>query len=261
MKKLILLLLIVPIIGFSQSKKYKPKDRETIFNQSCAIPAYPDARYNSSFKGWELEMWNGRELQALIADGFSKQWLDYLDLKPYYIGYYISNVRVYLYNYRAEPNDRRTAGLVNTLPRGKEEISDFDLEGMIRIFLKDLYNSVERTDGRIINKSYIENVNIDATFESLEGDAVAVSYGINDKKNIIIKADPVKWKRASTLKRWFTIYHELGHDVLNFRHGQGGKLMFNYTFDKYSWEEFDEDKQYMFERYIDKLNKNQAILN
>ena len=56
------------------TKKYKPKDRETIFNQSCAIPAYPDARYNESFKGWELEMWNGRELQALIADGFSKPY-------------------------------------------------------------------------------------------------------------------------------------------------------------------------------------------
>jgi hypothetical protein len=42
------------------------------------------------------------------------------------------------------------------------------------------------------------------------------------------------------------MYHELGHDVLNLQHGQGGKMMFNYTEKDYTWGDFFKDKDYMF---------------
>ena len=43
------------------------------------------------------------------------------------------------------------------------------------------------------------------------------------------------------------MYHELGHDILNLRHGEGGKMMFTRpTKPNYSWEDFLNDKSVMF---------------
>ena len=58
--------------------------------------------------------------------------------------------------------------------------------------------------------------------------------------------DPEKWAKSSSQKRWYVLYHELGHDVLNLEHGQGGKMMFNFVDRNYTWDEFFNDKQYMF---------------
>ena len=107
----------------------------------------------------------------------------------------------------------------------------------------------------------IENVTqIKSTFEELEKGTQGVSTGIN-KNGVEIKIDPVFWSNSSLIKKWYLIYHELGHDVLNFKHGEGGKMMFNYTFKDYSWYDFEEDRQYMFESYIDKLNQQKSRLN
>tara|TARA_A200000113_G_scaffold224771_1_gene243534 strand:+ start:1183 stop:1335 length:153 start_codon:yes stop_codon:yes gene_type:complete len=46
--------------------------------------------------------------------------------------------------------------------------------------------------------------------------------------------------------------HELGHDVLNFQHGQGGKMMFNYSDAEYNWDTFVKDRDYMFNKYLGK---------
>ena len=43
------------------------------------------------------------------------------------------------------------------------------------------------------------------------------------------------------------MYHELGHDVLNLLHGQGGKMMYPFVDRDYTWDEFYNDKKYMFE--------------
>ena len=45
------------------------------------------------------------------------------------------------------------------------------------------------------------------------------------------------------------MYHELGHDVLNLDHGNGGKMMFNYVDRDYSWKEFFVDSDYMFNNF------------
>ena len=84
-----------------------------------------------------------------------------------------------------------------------------------------------------------------ATFEPLDGNTIALSYGLDNDSAVVIKVDPEKWANASKEKRWYVLYHELGHDVLNLDHGEGGKMMFNFADKEYSWDDFFEDKKYM----------------
>ena len=88
-----------------------------------------------------------------------------------------------------------------------------------------------------------------ASFEPLDGQTLGRSYGINNDNKIELKIDPVKWQNSSVPKRWYLIYHELGHDVLNLNHGNGGKMMFNFADRGYSWNEFWEDRNYMFNSF------------
>jgi len=117
---------------------------------------------------------------------------------------------------------------------------EMDLDYMIGIFLEDCKNN---------NLAIKDNYNIKATFEPLEGDVIALAYGINDDSNIVLKVDPEMWSRASSETRWYILYHELGHDVLNFEHGQGGSMMFNFADKDYTWDDFAKDRDYMFDKY------------
>ena len=139
-------------------------------------------------------------------------------------------------------------------------IEQYDLEVMVNVFLDDLINNnIERgnpvdliSSFGGVARDYEKRPKIRATFEKLEGKAIALSYGINNDENILLKVDPVNWAKASTPKRWYTLYHELGHDVLNFNHGQGGKMMFNYSDVEYDWDTFNKDRNYMFKAYLGK---------
>jgi hypothetical protein len=116
------------------------------------------------------------------------------------------------------------------------KINNYDLEAMVKFFLNDCKkNNIKVSDVSTLN----------ATFEPLDGDLLALSYGFGDDTAIIIKVDPVKWNNASIVKKWYVIYHELGHDVLNLEHGQGGKMMFNFADKEYAWDDFFQDKNYM----------------
>jgi hypothetical protein len=95
---------------------------------------------------------------------------------------------------------------------------------------------------------------IKATFESLDGNSIGLSYGYMDDNNIIIKIDPTNWEKSSLVKRWYLLYHELGHDILNLDHGEGGKMMFNFADKEYTWENFIEDRKTMFDIYKSKYN-------
>lgn len=120
-----------------------------------------------------------------------------------------------------------------------KNISTFTLREMVEVFISDcLEHSIK------INKQ-----DIDAKFEQLEGDAIGLSYGIDNNEKVILKVDPAKWQKASKPKRWYILYHELGHDILNLNHGEGGKMMFNFSDKGYSWEEFYEDKEEMFKTF------------
>ena len=88
------------------------------------------------------------------------------------------------------------------------------------------------------NKKVPELNTLKATFEPLQGNLIALSYALGDDSSIIIKVDPEKWANASIEKKWYVLYHELGHDVLNLEHGQGGKMMFNFADKEYTWDDF-----------------------
>ena len=118
-----------------------------------------------------------------------------------------------------------------------EDVNVYDLEAMVRLFLKDC---------ELNNIKLSSDYKITSTFETLDKGEVALAYGILNDKEIIIKVSPEKWSKSSNPKKWYILYHELGHDVLNLQHGQGGKMMFNFTEKDYTWDDFFKDKDYMF---------------
>lgn len=124
-----------------------------------------------------------------------------------------------------------------------KKIDQFDLDLMVNVFLEDCkLNGINLKKGKI-----------SVSFEVLKNSTLGLSYGINNDSMIKLKIDPILWSKASAPKRWYLLYHELGHDVLNFEHGQGGKMMFNFADTGYSWKEFWDDRARMFASY--KRNK------
>jgi len=118
-------------------------------------------------------------------------------------------------------------------------VNQYDLDLMIDVFLLDCKNhNISINKGKVF-----------ASFEPLDGQTLGRSYGINNDNKIELKIDPVKWQNSSVPKRWYLLYHELGHDVLNLNHGNGGKMMFNFADRGYSWNEFWEDRDYMFNSF------------
>ena len=120
---------------------------------------------------------------------------------------------------------------------------------MINFFIEDYNRYSKKVNEKFISPKIFDEKNILATFETLQGNTIALSYGMDNDSKIIIKVDPEKWANASEVKRWYILYHELGHDILNLKHGEGGKMMFNFVDREYTWDEFYEDKEYMFKAY------------
>lgn len=116
-------------------------------------------------------------------------------------------------------------------------VNVYDLEAMVKLFLKDC---------ELNNIKLSSDYKITSTFEPLDDGVLALSFGIFNDEEIIIKVNPKDWSKASIQKKWYILYHELGHDVLNLQHGQGGKMMFNFTENDYTWNDFFTDKDYMF---------------
>jgi len=143
----------------------------------------------------------------------------------------------------------------NVLKERKEEftIKGYDIRDINVFQLKDMVN-VFFDDCEENNISINRNQNIYVEFASLEDSKLAVAFGIDDDNTIAVKVDPIKWENASLRKKWYLLYHELGHDILNLRHGDGGKMMFNYSESDYSWNDFFEDKKFMFDVYNKKNN-------
>jgi|688.fasta_scaffold203557_2 hypothetical protein len=141
-------------------------------------------------------------------------------------------------------------------------VSTFNIEDMIKFFIEDLEhhvmdyenNNLDKVDSKkVLNLiGNLNKIQISATFEEMNDETLAISYGINNDSNIFVKVNPAKWSEASNQKKWYIIYHELGHDVLNFLHGEGDKMMFNFIDKKYTWGEFFEDRKKMFDIYISK---------
>ena len=157
----------------------------------------------------------------------------------------------------------------------ENEVNYMDLKAMVKVFISDLINT-NQTNGdydsffqfNVMNDNFLDKIVneketiIDAVFQPLKDNVLGVSLGIFNNKKIILRIDPEKWESATLLERWYTIYHELGHDVLNLKHGEGGRMMFNFSIDSdYNWEDFFEDRDYMFRYFFENFNKEKFISN
>ena len=156
--------------------------------------------------------------------------------------FYNSQKQRYL-NFVNDSNNRKDNSNLLKFNVGGVDIRDvniYDLESMVKVFLEDCLKNN-------INPPSINTLK--ATFEPLEEGVIAYAFGRNNDNVIIIKVDPTRWANASIEKKWYILYHELGHDILNFTHGSGGKMMYNFADRDYTWDEFFKDKDYMFNAY------------
>lgn len=82
----------------------------------------------------------------------------------------------------------------------------------------------------------------------------ALSFGCNDDDRIEIYINPSTWKQFDKPMRYFLMYHELGHDILNLNDLDAnpeyeGKLMYPAlsTYENKSMDDFIESYQALFE--------------
>ena len=130
-----------------------------------------------------------------------------------------------------------------------ESLNPFDVRGYIEIFLNDA------TDAGI-DVSHVRKGDIEVEFKSVREDGhmsantIAYTDSLGDDDRVHIVVNPAAWKAASPAKRLAIIYHELGHDILNFEHNsEEGPLMSIYARSDYSFEDLYELKTQMFNDY------------
>jgi len=114
-----------------------------------------------------------------------------------------------------------------------------NINGMVQVFLEDCKN----------NGIDFPSNHVKIAFEKLPEGVLGLSYGMYNDSLIDIRIDRLNWSKSSSSKRWYVLYHELGHDLLNFEHGKGGRMMNPIADRGYTWEEFWRDRSVMFEEY------------
>lgn len=137
----------------------------------------------------------------------------------------------------------------------------YDLTGMVTTFIldynffllkkiEDAANSDQINLLKYLKDMAIKNQQTNIKFTKLEEDVIALSMGMNNDSEINILVDPDKWKSYSHPKRFYILYHELGHDVFNLNHGNGGKMMYNYSEKDFNWKQFMNDRILMFDTFL-----------
>jgi hypothetical protein len=220
---------LLKVNGFSiESPDLTPAYAISVINGTIVGKQSMDKKYNEAywlrrpdiFSQFIVEIFNiGAKYNYSFGGGF------YLDEFPESSYYTLEDlVEMFLEDFKALDNDAALAAAEN-----KNNISNYF---------------------RALNLWEINDLKINARFTNLNGETIAISSGINKDSEITIRVDPEKWKNASSVKKWYILYHELGHDVLNLEHGQGGRMMFNFPTKEYTWEEFFMDRDVMFDYYL-----------
>ena len=130
---------------------------------------------------------------------------------------------------------------------GLANVNPFNLDKYIDKFILDAKTNHN------IDLSYVNKRDKLILFKELEGETIAAAYKMNDDDNVLVLVDPENWYDANQSKRWYIIYHELGHDILNLEHGECGPMMNETASGNYSWDRLEKDKNTMFETYKTKL--------
>ena len=89
-----------------------------------------------------------------------------------------------------------------------------------------------------------------------------LSYGINDDDRIEIYINPSTWKSFNKPMRYFLMYHELAHDILNVddlneKNINEGKLMYPAiaVYENKDMDDFIESSHALFEEVAEKQNQ------
>ena len=132
---------------------------------------------------------------------------------------------------------------------GINSINTYDYKAFIEAFVKD----AKVNHGLTLNPG---NMIVDT--QRFDDGTIAVSYGLNTP-GVFLRIDPNDWAKASRIKKWYIIYHELGHDILNLKHG--GTPMMDPTSSnrKFTYAEFYSMKVKMFNYYKTSSNKTEYI--
>ena len=129
---------------------------------------------------------------------------------------------------------------------GLANVNPFNLDRYIDKFILDA------STNHNIDLSYVNKRKKLILFRELDGQTIAAAYKMNDDDSVLVLVDPENWYDANQAKRWYIIYHELGHDILNLEHGECGPMMNETTSGNYSWDRLEKDKNIMFEKYKSK---------
>ena len=134
-------------------------------------------------------------------------------------------------------------------------IDDFTPVDMIDFFIRDCKrNGIEINRNQLIKAEFVRDYSVNGA-----DDAIAIAKAMNNDKLIDVEIKDIYWDKSSKVKRWYILYHELGHDVLNLKHGEGGVMMFTYpNKTNYNWESFIKDRLTMFKYY---RKKNKTLRN
>ena len=155
-----------------------------------------------------------------------------------------------------------------SIKRDINTINFFDIDDLINVFISDFeFFKKCYLLSRKVPKEYesklenffnnLKNNTIrDFDFDLNQDGVLGISKSILDDSKITLTINPKLWSVSSTPKRLYVLYHELGHDVLNFKHGQGGKMMFTLSQSDYTLNEFYNDRGYMFFKFFEDFFKN-----
>lgn len=155
-----------------------------------------------------------------------------------------------------------------SIKRDINTINFFDIDDLINVFISDFeFFKKCYLLSRKVPKEYesklenffnnLKNNTIrDFDFDLNQDGVLGISKSIFDDSKITLTINPKLWSVSSTPKRLYVLYHELGHDVLNFKHGQGGKMMFTLSESDYTLREFYNDRGYMFFKFFEDFFKN-----
>ena len=102
---------------------------------------------------------------------------------------------------------------------GLANVNPFNLDKYIDKFILDAKTNHN------IDLSYVNQRDRLILFRELEGETIAAAYKMDDDDSVLVLVDPENWYDANQSKRWYIIYHELGHDILNLEHGECGPMM------------------------------------
>ena len=126
-----------------------------------------------------------------------------------------------------------------------ETLNPYDLEGYLAFFV-----DFAKDNGLDFSYIYQYDVELKFTYDHMQPETIAYTTTLGNDKEVYVAVNPDAWVNASPAKRVAVLFHELGHDILNFEHNATeGPLMSVYAQSEYTIEQVFELVTEMFTDY------------